>query len=81
MRKALFWLGVALCVIGIGAVAASVVLTQFGLSPSFNLGDAARFQFILVPFWLVGLGLAVLGAIVLLVSRWIRERASAARGF
>jgi hypothetical protein len=80
MRKALFWAGVLLLAFGIAMVGASAVLTYLGLSASFNLGDPAKFQFILVPFWQVGLGLAVLGAICILVARWIKERRPAARG-
>jgi hypothetical protein len=79
MRKGLFWLGVILCVIGIGVVGVSVVIAQRGGSPSLSLGDPAKFQFILVPFWQIGLGVAVLGALILIVSRWIKERAPAAR--
>jgi hypothetical protein len=76
MRKALLWLGVILCLIGIGVVGVSVLR---GGSPSFNLGDPAKFQFILVPFWQIGLGVAVLGALILVVSRRVKERTPAAR--
>jgi hypothetical protein len=79
MRKALLWLGVLFCAIGVGVVGVSAVLAQRGGSPSLNLGDPAKFQFILVPFWQIGLGLAVLGALAILVSRLVRARAPAAR--
>jgi hypothetical protein len=76
MRKALLWLGVALCVVGVGVAVASAVLNN----PSYNLGDPTKFQFILVPFWQIGLGIAVVGAVILVVSRLVRARAPAARG-
>lgn len=79
MRKALLWLGVLLGVIGVGMVGVSLMAAQRGGSPSINLGDPAQFQFFLVPFWQIGLGVAVLGALILIVSRWVRERAPAAR--
>jgi hypothetical protein len=73
MRKGLFWIGIALCVIGVGVVVASVVFNN----PTYNLGDPGRFQFILVPFWLVGLVVAVLGAVAVLIAR---RRAATAGG-
>jgi hypothetical protein len=79
MRKALLWLGVVLCAIGVGIVGVSVVLAQHGGSPSVNLGDPAKFQFFLVPFWQIGLGVVVVGAILLVVSRLIGARTPAAR--
>lgn len=72
MRKALFWTGVLLLAAGIAVVGASAVLAYLGLGASFNLGDPAKFQFILVPFWQVGLGLAVLGAICIAMARQLR---------
>jgi len=80
MRKVLLWLGVLLCVIGVGVVGVSVMVAQRGGSPSINLGDPAQFQFFLVPFWMVGLGIAVLGALAILVSRLVKARAAAASG-
>jgi membrane protein implicated in regulation of membrane protease activity len=72
MRRGLFWLGVVLLVIGIGLLGASAVMSYMGLSPSFNLGDPTKFQFILVPFWLVGVVAAALGLIAILVARRMR---------
>jgi len=73
MRRALFWLGVLLCAVGIAGIGAGVVLSHLGLSASYNLGDPAKFQFVLVPFWLIGLVLAVLGAICVLAARLLRK--------
>lgn len=72
MRKGLFWIGVVLCVIGVGVLVASVMLSN----PTYNLGDPSKFQFILVPFWLVGLAVFVVGVIAILIAR--RRRAAAA---
>jgi len=80
MRKALLWAGVVLCVVGIGLVGASVVMSHLGFSPSFNLGDPAKFQFILVPFWQIGLGVAVLGAIAIFAARRMRQQHATAAG-
>jgi hypothetical protein len=73
MRKALLWLGGMLVAAGIVVVGASAVMSTRGLSPSLNLGDPAKFEFILVPLWAVGLGLAFAGALCLL--GWRRMQA------
>jgi hypothetical protein len=72
MRRGLFWIGVVLLMLGVGLVGASVMMSYLGLSPSFNLGDPSKFQFILVPFWQVGLAIAVLGVIAILIARRLR---------
>jgi hypothetical protein len=76
MRRGLFWIGVVLLVVGIGLLGASAVMSYLGLSPSFNLGDPSQFQFILVPFWLVGAVVAVLGVIAILIARSLRTAAA-----
>ncbi len=70
MRKALLWSGVVLCALGVALIAASAVLSLMGLGSSINLGDAAKFEFVLVPVWLLGLGVAAAGAFFLLAWRW-----------
>jgi hypothetical protein len=50
------------------------LLSQFigmwlGATPAINLGDSRQYQFILVPFWQVGLALLVLGAIIWRLGR------------
>jgi hypothetical protein len=47
----------------------SAVMSHMGLNPSYNLGDPAKFEFILVPFWQVGLVVAGIGAVCVLASR------------
>ena len=75
MRNTLLWLGSLLCGIGVIVIAAGVVLSYMGLSASYNFGDPAKFQFILVPLWQIGLALAVLGGACLIARRWVRARA------
>ena len=75
MRKALLWLGGLLVAGGGAVIGASVVVTATkGGMPSLNLGDPSKFQFILVPLWAIGLGLAVVGAACLL--GWRRMKAA-----
>jgi hypothetical protein len=69
MRRALHWLGILLSGAGAAVIAASAVMGYMGLAASYNFGDPAKFQFYLVPFWQIGLGIAVVGVICLLLSR------------
>jgi len=75
MRKALLWIGVLLGGLGVAVLAASAVLGLMGLATSYNLGDPAKFQFILVPFWLIGIAIAAGGALCLIGWRWLRTDA------
>ena len=72
MRTALRWLGGLLCVIGIALIAAYGVMSYMGLGASYNLGDPTKFQFILVPFWQIGLAVAAVGTACLWGSRRLR---------
>jgi hypothetical protein len=50
------------------------ILSQFagmwlGATPSINLGDSRQYQFVLVPFWQVGLALLVPGIILWRLGR------------
>lgn len=69
MRKALLWLGGLLCVIGVALIAANVVMSYMGLGASYNFGDPAKFEFILVPFWQIGLAALVVGGACLWAVR------------
>lgn len=73
MRKLLLWLGVVLCGFGAAATIASVVMTHMGLSASYNLGDPAKFEFVLIPLWQIGLAIGSVGAVCLLASRRMRS--------
>ena len=72
MRKALIWIGGALCLVGVAGIVGSAVSSSMGLNPSVNFGDPAKFQFYLVPLWQIGCGIAVVGGACLLVSRWAK---------
>jgi hypothetical protein len=69
MHKALLWIGFLLCAVGLAVIGASGVMSYMGLNPSYNLGDPTKFEFILVPFWQIGLFISGLGAVCVLASR------------
>jgi hypothetical protein len=71
MHKALLWIGFLLCAIGLVVIVTSAVMSYLGLNPSYNLGDPTKFEFILVPFWQIGLVIAGIGAVCVLASRKI----------
>ncbi len=75
MRRALLWLGYLLCGIGVAAILASAVMSYAGMNPSYNLGDPAKFEFVLVPIWQVGLVIAAIGGVCLLASRAMKGTA------
>jgi hypothetical protein len=78
MRKAFLWIGGLLLGVGLVLIVASVAASFRGLSPSFNLGDPAKFQFYLVPLWQIGVAVAIVGGALLLASRWVRGSPSRA---
>ena len=59
MRKALFWIGNLLCALGAALIVTSAVLSYMGFGTSYNLGDPAKFEFVLVPVWQIGVVIAV----------------------
>ncbi|HEY7085272.1 MAG TPA: hypothetical protein VH519_10700 [Hyphomicrobiaceae bacterium] len=69
MHRALLWIGFLLCATGIAVIVMSAVMSYMGLNPSYNLGDPAKFEFIPVSFWQVGLVVAGIGAVCVLASR------------
>ena len=69
MHKALLWIGFLLCAIGLVVIVASAAMSYLGMNPSYNLGDPAKFEFILVPFWQIGVVIAGIGAVCVLASR------------
>ena len=69
MRKPLLWIGLLLCGIGAALIVASATMSYLGLNPSYNLGDPAKFEFILIPFWQIGLAIGVIGGLCVLTSR------------
>ena len=75
MRRTLFWIGGILCGLGAAVIVASLVMKVLGVEASYNFGDPAKFQFILVPLWQIGLAVAVLGGACLIAGRWVKARA------
>jgi hypothetical protein len=69
MRRAVLWIGLLLLAGGIALAAAGAVLSYMGVDASYNLGDPGKLEFILVPLWQIGLAVAVLGAVLALLSR------------
>ncbi len=64
MKKALRWLGGLLAVFGILFLLGDGVAQLMDMGANINLGDASKFEFILVRFWQVGLGLLIPGSIL-----------------
>ncbi len=69
MQRLFRWLGWLFCVVGLALIGAYIVMTYRGLEATFNFGDPVKFEFILVPFWQIGLAGVVLGAACLWVAR------------
>jgi hypothetical protein len=69
MRRFFAWLGWLFGGVGVALIGTYVAMSTRGLTPSYNFGDAAKFQFILVPFWQIGLVIVVVGGACLLASR------------
>jgi hypothetical protein len=72
MRGFLRGVGWLLCASGVVMIGAYFVITYRGLGASFNFGDPAKFEFILVPFWQIGLAIVAVGVLLLLLLRWFR---------
>ena len=69
LHRGVAWAGALSLLLG-----AFFLLSQFagmwlGARPFINLGDSRQYQFVLVPFWQVGLALLVSGAILWRLGR------------
>ena len=69
MRKLLGWLGAAGFAVGLLLIAANVTMHFMGISASYNIGDPSKFEFRLISFWHIGIGLACIGLLLGLISR------------
>ena len=56
--------------IGICLIAAQGMGALLGARPSINFGDARKFQFVLVPFWQLGVAALVGAGILRALQRW-----------
>ena len=72
MQRSLLWAGSILCSIGAAVIVVSAVFGFFGLGTSYNFGNPEKFEFVLVPFWQIGLAITALGGAVLLVGRRLK---------
>ena len=75
MRRSLLWLGFLLCGIGGAVILASALMSYAGMNASYNLGDPTKFEFVLVPFWQIGLVIGAIGAVCVLASRRMKSAA------
>jgi len=73
MQKTLLWLSWLFLSIGAVLIVANLVMSLMGLGASYNFGDPAKFQFILVPFWEIGLAIAAIGGAGVLASRRVNR--------
>jgi hypothetical protein len=73
MQKALLGIGGLLCFVGVMLIVANLIMSFIGLSASINFGDAAKFEFVLVPFWQIGLAIALIGGTCLFASRRLKR--------
>jgi len=69
MRRFLRLLGWLFCAVGVALIGIYFAMSYRGLAASYNFGDPAKFQFILVPFWEIGLVIVVVGGACLLATR------------
>jgi len=61
IRKGVVWSGRLVLVAAIFFLAAQGAGSILNMPPTINFGDAAKFQFILVSFWQIGLALLIAG--------------------
>jgi hypothetical protein len=68
MKRALGWMGRGCVVAGVLLIAANIAMHLMGLSASYNIGDASKFEFILISFWHLGAIIVGVGALTLVIA-------------
>lgn len=68
MKRALGWMGRGCVVAGVLLIAANIAMHLMGLSASYNIGDASKFEFILISFWHLGAIIVGIGALTLAIA-------------
>jgi hypothetical protein len=69
MPRILLLLGGLFGAVGATIIVTSLVLSAMGFGASYNFGDPTKFEFILVPFWQIGLAIAAIGGVCLFAWR------------
>jgi len=64
IRNGVIWTGRVVLFAAVFFLAAQLAGAILNMPPTINFGDAAKFQFILVSFWQVGLVLLVAGIFI-----------------
>lgn len=64
LRQSVIWSARVVVIAAIFFLAAQAAGTLLNMPPTINFGDAAKFQFILVSFWQIGLVLLVAGLLI-----------------
>jgi len=64
IRSGVIWTGRIVLVAAVFFLAAQLAGAVLNMPPTINFGDAAKFQFILVSFWQIGLVLLVTGMFI-----------------
>jgi hypothetical protein len=72
MQRTFRWLGGLFCAFGVALIVANLVMGYMGLAATFNFGDAEKFQFVLVPFWQIGLAIVAVGGACLSASWYLK---------
>ena len=67
--------GRVLIVMGLVFIACELMGRWLGLQASINFGDANNYEFILYPFWQLGLAMFIGGAVVAVMGRLARDKA------
>jgi hypothetical protein len=71
MRRTVGWFGRGLIGVGAVLIIINIALYFMGLSASYNIGDASKFQFFLVSFWHIGAALLAIGALAISIANRI----------
>ncbi len=70
--KLLLWLGRIVFVFGVLLILGNIAAYFMDMSASYNFGDPTKFEFILVPFWQLGLAAIAISLVIGLISKAFR---------
>lgn len=72
LRPVTGWAGRIAALAGLFFLACQVAGQMLDVPPSINFGDSKKFEFVLVPFWQIGLALLIPGLVLGRLGRWSR---------